>query len=56
MLKTARERVSALKKKGLTVEQVEKADPLADMTAPWGRGWIKTHDMARIVYQTLPER
>lgn len=53
MLKTARERVSALKKKGLTLDQVQKADPLADMQSTWGKGWIKSADAAKLIYQTL---
>jgi len=53
MLKTARERVAKLKQQGQSLEQVTKADPLADMQAKWGQTWITSPLMAKFIYTTL---
>lgn len=53
MLITARDRVSALRKKGQSLEQVMESDPLRDMQAKWGQGWITSPLMAKFIYTSL---
>ncbi len=53
MLVTVRDRVQKLKTAGRTVEQVVAANPLADLDATWGQGFMQAKDFLPIVYGTL---
>jgi cyclase len=53
MLVTVRDRVQKLKTAGRTVEQVVAANPLADLDATWGQGFLQAKDFLPIVYNTL---
>jgi glyoxylase-like metal-dependent hydrolase (beta-lactamase superfamily II) len=53
MLVTARERVSKLVRAGKTVEQVVAANPLQELDAKWGKGFLKTETFTRMLYDEL---
>ncbi len=55
MLYVVRNRVAALKAKGLTEEEMLKADPMHDLRGRWNRAGIRANHFAKIVYRTLPE-
>jgi len=54
VLKTARERVAALKRKGKSLEQVVAATPLAEYADTLGKGHITTSQFVGFVYDSLP--
>jgi hypothetical protein len=51
MLVTIRDRVAALKAKGMTLAQVEAAKPTADYDAVWGRSVISGVLFTALVYR-----
>jgi glyoxylase-like metal-dependent hydrolase (beta-lactamase superfamily II) len=53
MLKDVRARIAALIAKGLSEEAVVKADPLKDLNATWGKGFINGDALTRTVYRSL---
>ncbi|MDZ7628114.1 MAG: MBL fold metallo-hydrolase [Parvularculaceae bacterium] len=53
MLKDVRARLAALIAKGLTEDQVVKADPLKDLNETWGAGFINGESLTRTVYKSL---
>jgi len=53
MLKDVRARVSALIAGGLGEDAVVKADPLKDINAKWGAGFINGEAMTRTAYRSL---
>lgn len=53
MLKDVRARVSALIDKGLSEDAAVKADPLKDLNAQWGAGFINGDAMTRTAYRSL---
>ena len=53
MVKTIRDKVAALKKRKLTVEQVIAAKPTAAYDAEWGGGFIKPDTFVKWVYETV---
>ncbi len=55
MLKDVRARIAALIADGLTEDQVVKADPLKDLNATWGKGFINGETLTRAAYQSLKQ-
>lgn len=53
MLKDVRARIAALIAKGLTEDQVVKADPLKDLNEAWGKGFINGEALTRTAYRSL---
>ena len=53
MLKTVRDKVAALKSKGLTEQETIVQKPTADLDATWGKGFMKPEVFLGIVYRTL---
>lgn len=53
MLVDVRARVQALIKRKLTEDAVVAADPLADLNAKWGAGFINGERMTRTLYRSL---
>jgi glyoxylase-like metal-dependent hydrolase (beta-lactamase superfamily II) len=53
MLKDVRARVAALIARGLDEEAAVKADPLKDLNAAWGAGFINGEAMTRAAYRSL---
>lgn len=53
MLKDVRARIAALIAEGLSEEAVVKADPLKDLNATWGTGFINGESLTRTVYMSL---
>jgi len=53
MLATVRDRVTEHVKAGRTEEQTAAANPLADLDAKWGQGFLKPAQFLSIVYRDL---
>lgn len=53
MLKDVKSRIAALIDRGLNEEAVLKADPLKDLNAKWGSGFINGEAMTRTAYRSL---
>lgn len=53
MLKDVRARIAALIAQGLTEDQAVKADPLKDLNAKWGTGFISGEALTRTAYKSL---
>ena len=53
MLKEVRKRIQALIDSGADEEAAVKADPLKDLNAEWGTGFIKGDAMTRTAYRSL---
>lgn len=51
MLITARERVVALIDAGLTLKEIKAAEPLKELDAEWGTGFLKARAFVTIIYQ-----
>jgi glyoxylase-like metal-dependent hydrolase (beta-lactamase superfamily II) len=56
MLVTVRTRVGRLVTQRRTLTQVIAANPLADLDAQWGKGFLKPEVFLTIVYTSLTER
>lgn len=56
MLKDVRKRVQALIDSGADEEAAVKADPLKDLNAEWGTGFIKGDVMTRAAYRSLTRK
>ena len=56
MLKDVRARIGALIAKGLDEAAVIKADPLQDLNAKWGGGFINGEAMTRAAYRSLKSK
>jgi glyoxylase-like metal-dependent hydrolase (beta-lactamase superfamily II) len=52
MLSTIRDRVTALKREGKTLEQALEAKPLADLDGTWGKGFVTSELLLRVLYAT----
>jgi hypothetical protein len=52
MLATARERVVAQLQAGKTADQIVAAQPLADLDAKWGQGFIKAEQFVRTIVES----
>lgn len=50
MLATARERLSALKRQGITLDAVVAAAPLADLEGRWGKGLFSGERWIRVIW------
>ncbi|HEY7378623.1 MAG TPA: MBL fold metallo-hydrolase [Steroidobacteraceae bacterium] len=53
MLVTARDNVARLVKEGKSADEAVAAQPLQDLDAVWGKGFLKADQFARIVYSDL---
>lgn len=53
MLSDARARVDALVRDGLSLEEIQAADPLADYTQDWNWGFITTERMVWTLYRDI---
>ncbi|WP_425407734.1 MBL fold metallo-hydrolase [Hyphococcus sp.] len=53
MLKDVRSRIQALIDDGMSEEDAVAADPLADLNADWGQGFISGERMTRTAYRSL---
>ncbi len=53
MLKDVRARIAALIAQGLSEDQAVKADPLKDLNATWGAGFINGEALTRTAYKSL---
>lgn len=53
MLRTTRERVGALRSRGLSIDEAVAAEPLADLDPSWERGFVSTERFTRLVYSLL---
>ena len=56
MLKEVRKRIQALIDSGADEEAAVKADPLKDLNAEWGTGFIKGDAMTRTAYRSLSRK
>ncbi len=53
MLKTVYKRLSKMKRKGKSIEEVLAAKPTAEFDTKWGNGFLKPNAWLEIVYDTL---
>jgi glyoxylase-like metal-dependent hydrolase (beta-lactamase superfamily II) len=53
MLATSRDRVQKLKSAGGSLEEVQAAQPTADLDGTWGMGFMMPNDFVALVYSTL---
>ena len=53
MLHTAHDRLDRLSKKGATMEEVAKENPLADLEPKWGQGFLKGDRFLRMAYPSI---
>jgi cyclase len=53
MLTLAQQRLSAFAKKGASVEEVVKAEPLKDLDPTWGRGFMNAEGFLHVTYTGL---
>lgn len=53
MLATALERLSALKRQGLSAQQAAAKAPLADLAAKWGQGMFSTERWIEVIYDAV---
>lgn len=53
MLALVRDRVTALKAGGKSLEQVQQAKPTADLDGAWGGGFLNPDQFVRLVYESL---
>ncbi len=56
MLKTVRQRVGKAIAKGTSVEDFVASNPLADLVAKWGKGFLNAERFTRIVYEDLSRK
>jgi cyclase len=56
MLETSRQRVKALKDRGMSLDQAVAAKPLADLDPTWGWFFVNGDLFTRIIYNGLPCR
>lgn len=52
MLTTARNNVVALIEQGLTLKEIKAAEPLKELDAEWGTGFLKARAFVTIIYQS----
>ena len=52
MLTTARENVAALIEQGMTLKEIKAAEPLKELDAEWGTGFLKARAFVTIIYQS----
>lgn len=48
----ARERVTELLARGMTLDQIKAAEPLKALDAEWGTGFVKSGAFVTIIYQS----
>jgi cyclase len=53
MLHTVFDRLSTFSKKGASLDDVLKANPVSDLEAKWGQGFLKGEQFLRMAYPSI---
>jgi hypothetical protein len=53
MIHTIHDRLSTFSKKGASIDDVLKANPVSDLDAKWGRGFLNGEQFLRMAYPSI---